>query len=68
MPLHSYKCPVCNWTGDRIVKTDERDKQVCNRTIEVGGLSPNPLEGTCLGELKREEIALNAKMRHQWMP
>lgn len=33
MPQYEYQCPGCGWEGTRIVKMDERDKQVCLRNL-----------------------------------
>ena len=30
MPLYSFTCPNCKWSGDRIVSIADRDKQVCH--------------------------------------
>ena len=45
MPLHTYECLECPWTGDRVVKSEDRDKQYCPE---------------CWGPLKREEISMTA--------
>lgn len=64
MPVYTYRCPACGWTGDRIVKLAERDEQRCEASKEENAKS----EHKCDGELVREEIALNAKMGHRWLP
>ncbi len=33
MPLHEYECPQCGWTGDRVVKYEERDQQHCTAKL-----------------------------------
>jgi putative FmdB family regulatory protein len=29
MPLYDYKCDACLWTGSKIVKTENSDRQSC---------------------------------------
>lgn len=31
MPIFDYTCWPCGWTGERMVKIDERDRQVCEK-------------------------------------
>lgn len=29
MPLYEYKCDACLWTGSKIVKAEDSDRQFC---------------------------------------
>lgn len=66
--LYSYRCPGCEWVGDRILKIVDRDEQVCGRVlrtgVSAGGHSIK--EFRCWNKLIREEIALIAKLGDQW--
>lgn len=64
MAIYSYVCPDCGWSGDRIVKTDERDSQLCTNTVREDDDGRVLIE--CQGKLEREEISVTAKMARQW--
>lgn len=83
MPMYQYTCPACGWQGERIVKIADRDEQLCEvrvilkADIHSASFGPDGRTGLagvvedsalCQAKLVREEIALNAKMGHRWMP
>jgi len=51
MPIHQYSCPQCGAEVERLVKSSERDQQLCEQ-LEEDGL---PCQGG--GYLERVEIS-----------
>jgi len=60
MPIYTYKCPSCGWTGDRKSSISDRDNQSCAAT------HPAPTRKICGTKLTRDEIPETANMKLNW--
>lgn len=54
MPMYDYVCPACDARVERLVKTENKDKQVCEcgnfLSRQVNGCAPpvfNGVSGSC---------------------
>lgn len=59
MPIYTYKCPKCNWSGDVFVMRErDKDSQECEQ--------PQCTSVNNKTHLIRDEVSLSARMSHQW--
>lgn len=71
MPMYTYKCTSCAWSGDRISSLAKRDSQHCGAFLEkreVKAFLRESVEHVMCGALlAREELSgVHAALPLQW--